>query len=185
MSVSELVERLAVVLRAEERRVAAAHDLVPAQLEALRFLARANRYSRQPGAVAEWAGATPGTVSQTLSALERKGLLRKEADPVDQRRLHCVPTAEGLALVARVEAEGGARGVIPPELEGALGEGLRRWLAALQQRQGGRTFGVCRTCVHFRPAPDASGGLCGLTGDPLTEEDGGRLCREHSPPVQT
>ena len=43
-----------------------ASGLNPAQWEALRFIARANRYSRSPGAIARYLGTTRGTVSQTL-----------------------------------------------------------------------------------------------------------------------
>src|SRR3546814_3015773 len=48
--------------------------LNPAQWEALRFLATANKYSRPPPALAEYLGATKGTVSQNLIAPESKGL---------------------------------------------------------------------------------------------------------------
>src|SRR3546814_7076019 len=41
--------------------------LNPAQWEALRFLATANKYSRSPTALAEYLGATKGTVSDRKS----------------------------------------------------------------------------------------------------------------------
>src|SRR3546814_13923422 len=46
--------------------------LNPAQWEALRFLATANKYSRSPTALAEYLGATKGTVSQTLLRSEER-----------------------------------------------------------------------------------------------------------------
>src|SRR3546814_12275625 len=49
--------------------------LNPAQWEALRFLATANKYSRSPTALAEYPGATKGPGSQTLIALEPKALI--------------------------------------------------------------------------------------------------------------
>lgn len=172
-SVADLVEQLAVLLRAERRERAAAWDLVPAQLEALRFLGRANRYSRQPGAVAEWLGATPGTVSQTLSALERKGLIEKLADPTDQRKVVCRPTERGRECLRAVDGAS----TLPDD--DATREVLRDWLAALQGAQGRRTFGVCRTCRFFRVR--GAGGECGLTGEPLSPTDAEELCREHEP----
>ncbi|MCA9489889.1 MAG: winged helix-turn-helix transcriptional regulator [Myxococcales bacterium] len=177
-TIPDLVERLAVVLRAEQRRIAAEAGLPPVQLDALRFLVRANRYSRQPGAVTEFLQTTPGTTSQTLTALEQRGLLRKLPDERDQRRVHCVPTDAGRALVASVES------VSPLLADATLEEPTHRALTALlsdlQRRHGGRSFGVCRTCAHFRPT-GAGDGICGLTGDPLTSSDAQLVCREHAP----
>ena len=61
------LERLARLMRAREHE----DGLNPAQWEALRFLSRANRFSNAPGALTRYLGATKGTVSQTLMALER------------------------------------------------------------------------------------------------------------------
>jgi DNA-binding MarR family transcriptional regulator len=173
----DLVERLALALRAEQRRRAASLGLPPAQLEVLRYLTRCNRYSDTPAAVAEFLDATPGTISQTLSALERKALVDKRPDPTDRRKVHCVPTEAGLALLAQIE---------PPEVRQAL-EGsdqsqtaaaLTQLLTALQRARGGRTFGACGTCAHLRRE---NGFSCGLTGEALTPQDTTRLCREHTP----
>ena len=68
-SVAALMDRLSRAMQ----RAQYAGGLNPAQWEALRYIARANRYSRSPSAVAEYLGATKGTVSQTLKALEHKG----------------------------------------------------------------------------------------------------------------
>jgi hypothetical protein len=55
---------------------------------------------------------------------------------------------------------------------------LTRLLAGWQQsRPGGRTFGACHGCRHFQAGPGEH--RCGLTGEPLSEEDSTRICREH------
>lgn len=176
-TIPDLVERLAVVLRAEQRRIAAEAGLPPVQLDALRFLVRANRYSRQPGTVTEYLQTTPGTTSQTLTALEQRGLLEKLPDARDQRRVHCVPTAAGRALVGAVESAGPL--LDDGELEVSTRRALTALLTELQRRHGGRTFGVCRTCLHFRAGAGGSG-TCGLTGEALTDADADLLCREHA-----
>ncbi len=65
-------------------------ELGPAQWEALRFVARANRllatFSRTPAALAgSISGSTRGTVSQVLIALEQKGHLTREPSERDRR----------------------------------------------------------------------------------------------------
>jgi len=76
--IRELIERLARVSAADEW----ADDLNPTQKAALAYLARANQYSRSPSQVAEFLAATRGTVSQTLKALARKGLIGPPLDIV-------------------------------------------------------------------------------------------------------
>ena len=66
---ASLIDRLGRLMRSGEH----AGDLNPAQWEALRYLARANRFSRTPAALAQYLGSTRGTVSQTLIALEDHG----------------------------------------------------------------------------------------------------------------
>ena len=76
-----------------------ASGLNPAQWEALRFIARANRYSRSPGAIARYLGTTRGTVSQTLIALEAKGYIRRLRCDADRRALTVDLTDSGRALI--------------------------------------------------------------------------------------
>ena len=73
-----------------------AQGLNPAQWEALRFLARANRYSRSPSALAEFLGTTKGTASQTVIALESKGLVSRTRRASDRRSVDLEVTPLGL-----------------------------------------------------------------------------------------
>ena len=63
-----LIERLGRFARSAQHCA----GMKPAQWEALRFVSRANRYSRTPGALADFLSSTRGTVSQTPIALEKK-----------------------------------------------------------------------------------------------------------------
>lgn len=171
-----LIERLARLVRAADH----AGGLNPAQAEALRYLARANRFSRNPAALAAYLSATRGTVSQTLIALEEKGLIERRPDPRDGRGVLLVLTKKGEAkirdsasgdLVAAIEAAGEA-GPLAERLEGAL-------RAALDARSG-RAFGVCRACRHFR-ADQGNGRRphhCALLNEPLGEADARAICVE-------
>ena len=78
-TLTDLLDRLARLHLASRRDDA----LNPAQAAALDYLARANRFSRMPSAVADYLAATRGTVSQTLKALAAKGLIVEQADPAD------------------------------------------------------------------------------------------------------
>ncbi len=75
--------------------------LNPAQWEALRFLARANRYSRSPTALAEFLGTTKGTASQTLIALESKGVVKRTRRASDRRSVELEVTPLGLELIEK------------------------------------------------------------------------------------
>src|SRR5260370_5182710 len=48
-------------------------ELSPAQWMALRFFARANQFSRNPSAFAEFQATTRGTATQTIKSLEAGG----------------------------------------------------------------------------------------------------------------
>lgn len=161
--------------------------LSPAQWEMLRYLAAANRYSRSPSAVAEYLGATRGTVSQSLIALERKGLIARRRRPGDRRSIELTPTAAGwqkLAADPLAELRAAAATLAADEQE-RVAAGLTRLLRAVQRHKQFRVFGICATCRHFRPddARGEEGGphRCGLTGEPLSDTDSGQVCREHEP----
>ena len=74
------LERLSTLVQQAVRDDASRQGLLPIHWQVLAYLARANRYSDIPIAVAEYLGITRGTVSQTLAVLERKGLIAKEGD---------------------------------------------------------------------------------------------------------
>ena len=174
-SLHGLLERIGNILRERARSIATREGLKLAQLDALVYLARANRYSNTTSGVVDYLGATKGTVSQTLSALERKGLIERVADDADGRVSHCRLTSEGRRI---------ARDAFPSELlAGPERPGLERelvvLLCGLQHEHGGRSFGVCATCVHFTRA--GRGHRCGLTGESLTLPESRLLCREHEP----
>lgn len=159
------------------------HGLNPAQWEALRYLARANRFSRTPAGLAAYLGSTRGTVSQTLIALEEKGFIVRKASKKDRRSVDLDLTAKGLdalaedpllAIAGDIENAAGAQ-------VSAVADVLKRALRSTIRRNGGRPFGVCRTCRHFSERSDRSperGGFCKLLNEPLSEADSENICLE-------
>lgn len=179
---ASLLERLAALVHQSVREEAALHGLLPIHLQVLAYLARANRYSDLPIAVAEYFGITRGTVSQTVALLERKGLIAKQADERHGRRIHLALTAAGEAVLAsgwarRLDEALQGSGSDPAALESTL----RALLGALQRHNGNRPFGLCRGCAHF--LSDAQGHRCGLTGEPLAAGQAQKICRDWAAPA--
>ncbi|MDJ0943982.1 MAG: MarR family transcriptional regulator [Kiloniellales bacterium] len=175
-----LLERLSRILQNE----AHAGGVKPTQWEALRYLARANRFSRSPSAVTAYLGVTKGTVSQTLNALDRKGLIRKRADPGDRRNVTIEVTRAGRDLLARdpVEVVLTAAARLSAAERRALSGALEKLLVEALRRRGGRPFGVCRSCRFFRKrAKGGSPHRCGLLDVPLSDTDSERICVEQEP----
>lgn len=177
-TVPMLLERLGALIQQAVRDDAARHGLLPVHIEILHYLARANRYSDIPSAVAEYLGMTRGTVSQSLALLERHGLLVKRPDARHGRRVHLALTPAAEAILAeswtrRLEtALEDSAGADPAALEA----GLRTLLRGLQGLNQQQAFGICHRCAHFLEEP--GGARCGLTGEPLETGQTLRLCRE-------
>lgn len=156
--------------------------LKPVQWQALRYLESANRFSRTPGALAAWLGQTKGTVSQTLIALERKGLVTRCQDPRDRRLSRLALTDQGRTrLAAAPESIAAAMlGGLGPDDRETLELVLARMLTGHLAARGHRPFGLCRDCRHFRARGGGEGGLhhCSLLDVPLSDQDSGAICVE-------
>lgn len=176
----DLIERLCTLLRADARSVCKAFDMRPVQLEALAFLTQCNRYSDTPQAVTEFLGLTKGTVSQTLKVLEKKGLVRKQADTRDKRLVHLKPTSSGRRLVERAVPAAtlklGLKNLADTESE-VMVDSLRALLRSTQLANKLKTFSTCNTC-RFNTTNE-NGYFCALTQESLADRDIELLCREH------
>ncbi|MFO1183158.1 MAG: MarR family transcriptional regulator [Bauldia sp.] len=177
-----LIDRLERLTRGRE----SGGGLNPAQWEALRFLSHANRFSRTPAALADYLGSTRGTISQTLIALEEKGYIARAASPRDRRSVDLRLTEQGAAALAEdpltalaVDLSTSA-GTEIGRLRAILGEALARTV----ERSGGRAFGVCTSCRHFRPGEGPSEEAphrCALVGEPLSAYDAEAICAIQEP----
>ncbi len=178
--IADVIERLGRLVRSRGY----ACDLNPAQWEALRYLGRCNRFSNNPSALANFLGATKGTVSQTLSSLDRKGLLSKVPRPGHGRSLSLMLTDEGRALLEQdpqeaLEVAAGELGSDATLLAGHLGH----LLAECQMHCRIRSFGKCRTCGYFDgQVSEGSSYRCNLLGAQIQESEAAQICAEHTPP---
>lgn len=178
--IAELLDRVSRLAR----ELQFVDGLNPAQWEALRFVSRANRYSRSPGAFAEFIGTTKGTASQTLIALEQKGLLERARSAADRRQVELRLTAEGEAMLARdpiANIEQVAE-LLAPDVGMAMVRGLTRLLHDLQARHGLKTFGVCGDCnLNCVTAEAVPTKQCGHTGESLDARDMRQICVDFVP----
>lgn len=173
-----LLERIGRVLQNDGH----SQGLKPTQWEALRYLARANRFSRSNSAVTVYLGMTKGTVSQTVSALEKKGLVEKATGDADRRQVQIEVTAKGQKLLNRdpLEALASSLSRLPASQRQELKDDLGDFLRATLRQRDGRPFGACKTCRYFQK--NASGGAphkCGLLEEPLSATDSEMICVEH------
>ena len=179
-----LIDRLARLMRAADHY----GGLNPAQWEALRYLSRCNRFSNSPGALTRYLSATKGTVSQTVIALERKGLIEKSPRPEERRSVSLQLTAAGqrkLQTDPRLKTLESVAAMSGKSLR-RLTKGLSELLDSELRRGYGATFGVCRTCRFFREkgAEDKKEGphFCLLLNVPLSKQDSRTICVEHERP---
>lgn len=168
-----LIERIGRVVSAEDR----VSDLNPAQAAALGYLARANRFSRKPSIVAEYLGATRGTVSQTLKALVRKRLVTETAATDDKRSISYAVTPDGHAALERESSFAKVVAEMPPKEADHLAGALENLMRHLLEARSMRSFGLCRTCRFH--ANDGGALRCRLLDVALSPDDAERICVEH------
>ena len=183
--VVDLLDRLGRTLRQLEFN----GGLNPVHWEALRYLARANRISRTPGALASYLGTTRGTASQTLICLESKGYVQKVRCLNDRRVTFLELTRSGRKLLQedplrRVDEMVGS---MPADVEDALRSGLSRLLGRLAEDDDCRAFGVCARCDLLEESAESGkegDRRCGLTGDPLSDADIACICADFKCPEE-
>ena len=152
-------------------------ELSPAQWMALRFFARANQFSRNPSAFAEFQATTRGTASQVIKVLEAGGYLIRQRSAADGRSVGLRLTGKGKEAIARDPFEALVRAVdsLDPEEQAAMRVALRRVLTTVAASGEHRHFGICQDCEYLERAT-GSALECLLFGVPIEPEDAGLLC---------
>lgn len=175
---SELAELLVQLGRAAY--AGAGGELTAAQWAALRYFARANRFSRTVSGFADYHATTRGTASQTVRSLVERGYLVRSRSERDGRSVV-------LDLTRRARRTLGADPLQRLALAaGRLDAGRRQRLAedlrALQDRLGqsrGGSCGVCARCGHLLRAGREF--RCGLMDEALDATETGEICLRYRP----
>ena len=181
VDVFDLIERMAALIRSEERKKCTEIGLQPVHLQVLGYLSRCNRYSDTPAALTNYLGMTRGTVSQTLLLLEKKGFIKKTTDANDRRMVHLSLLDEGNAILTQARTSDlfiEAASLFKEHNFINNEEMFMKALTALQKANKSQSFGQCKTCQYFTTT--SAGFTCGLTKEQLSQSDSEKICQEHS-----
>jgi len=182
----ELVERLGNLMRSELRKAGSDESLQPVHLQAMMYLAHANRYSNTPQALADYLGLTKGTVSQTLLLLDRRGLIERFEDDIDRRVVRLRLSSAGERLLADAQPalpwQNATRNISPNRIRNAT-SALREALVTLQEDNEGAVFGVCSTSSWCQKLSQRIY-RCGKMGDRLSGPETRKLCRIYAAKVE-
>lgn len=161
--------------------------LTPAQWAALRYLSRANRFSRTVSAFADFHATSRGTASQTMQRLIDSALVRKDRSPIDGRSFALELTEDGRATLTvdplsdLVDAVAG----LSPSARARLVGTLKELVDRVARSRGDRSFGTCPACLHFDCGPDSPGDpeelWCRLFDQPLRRDEIDELCANYQP----
>jgi DNA-binding MarR family transcriptional regulator len=165
-------------------------ELSPAQWMALRYFARANPFSRNPSAFAEFQATTRGTASQAIRVLEAGGYLVRHRSEADGRSFSLRLTDKGNEALARdpFEVLVSAVDSLDTKERSAMHHALHQVLTNVAASGARRRFGVCQDCAYLggemccnltsaSPSPRE----CLLLGVPIQPEDAGLLCVHFQP----
>lgn len=170
--IRELINRLARL----DAATGWAGDLNPTQRSVLGYLFRANRFSRSPSHVSDYLGTTRGTTTQSLKSLLQKGYVTEQRSELDKRVISYALTPKGQDIAGSAAPMEGALNTLcsgeRDTLQSALLSTLRNALA----KNGGREFGLCKTCIHHGEKEGAP--YCALLKTTLSAEEADQICHE-------
>ncbi len=165
-------------------------ELSPAQWMGLRYFARANPFSRNPSAFAEFQATTRGTASQAIKALEAVGYLVRQRSKADGRSVSLRLTSKGKRALARDPFEALVRAVdaLDANEQASMHDALHQVLSTVAASGAHRCFGVCADCTYVSEEILCSAKTanppareCALLGVPIPPEDAGLLCVHFQP----
>jgi DNA-binding MarR family transcriptional regulator len=177
------LDRLARGMRAHRQAVASAAGISVLQAELLRTLAEGQPPPAFAGPLALELGVSQPTVSDSLTALERKGYVRRVATPQDRRRSTFLITESGSQLAADLATLdeallAGATRLAPPAQDQLL-TALLSLITCLLESGALAVARTCPTCRFFDEAE--AGPRCSLLQVALAPSDLRVNCPEHQP----
>lgn len=149
------IDRIGLVLRQDLWAASQAAGVNPVQAQVLALLASRRAVMRQK-AIAAHLGVSAASIADTLAALERKGLVTRQADAGDARAVLVRATEAGLRLAEGLDQAAsrvaGALAALPPVLQEQV---LLAEIALIRHLQGAGAIPMqrmCPSCRYFRAA---------------------------------
>ena len=161
--------------------------LTPTQWMALRYFARANRFSRTVSAFADYHATTRGTVSQTVKTLTDRGYLSRRRSETDGRSVRFDLTEQGRDVIA---ADPLSRLIsmiddLPPDSLHEFAVQVSGLAGSLSEALGRPRFGPCKRCRFLveerHGAESAPSARCRFVGQKLEPSDLAGLCVSYLP----
>ncbi|GAB4137389.1 MAG: MarR family transcriptional regulator [Planctomycetota bacterium] len=145
--------KLSLAARHDYRRKATDEGLSAVQAQALSLLTRDG--AMEMGELASRLALTPATISDSVAALERHGLVRREPVADDRRRVRAIPTPRGKRIGRTVASwpelfQQGIGGLSPEEKE-VFFRVMVRMILSLLAKGAIQQARMCVTCTYFRP----------------------------------
>lgn len=176
------VERLGRALRAARQAVATRHQLSLLGLSVIETVADGR--PRRIGDLAAELDVSQPTVSDAVTALDKRGLTRRDRDPTDLRSTLVALTDTGTRLAADTATELGPLLAAVSGTDIDRSTTLRVLLGEIARLQATGVITVsrsCLTCHHYQPPGHRSRARCLLLASPLTDRDLRVDCPEHEP----
>jgi DNA-binding MarR family transcriptional regulator len=149
------LERISIVMRADQWAIAGTAGLNPTQMHVLTFIAGRGEAGVRVGAIAAQLGVTQPTATDSIAALARKGLLTKSADAKDARAVTLRVTPAGRDVVRAIglaiTATERALDTLSVEEQTDLLRLVIKTIRALQVAGALAPQRMCVTCRYFRP----------------------------------
>ena len=160
------------------------HGMRDREWMALRFLSRANRFSRTPSALASYVGTTRGTASFIIGELERLGYLERKRSAKDKRSVLLSVTQQGKKFLARDPVNGLVDAIAVLDDDGKIRfrDTLRHVLDQPDAAEQRHHTDVCKRCIFLREDRTSSENkttvefTCRLFRAPIAEAEIDLLC---------
>lgn len=160
------------------------HGMRDREWMALRFLSRANRFSRTPSALASYVCTTRGTASFIIGELERLGYVERKRSTKDKRSVTLSVTQQGKKFLARDPVNGlvEAIAVLDDDSKMRFRDTLRHVLDQADAAEQRHHTDVCKRCIFLREDRTASENkstvefTCRLFRAPIAEAEIDLLC---------
>lgn len=160
------------------------HGMRDREWMALRFLSRANRFSRTPSALASYVGTTRGTASFIIGELERLGYVERKRSTKDKRSVTLSVTQPGKKFLARDPVNGLVEAIAVLDEDGKIRfrDTLRHVLDQADAAEQRHHTDVCKRCIFLREDRTASENkttvdfTCRLFRAPIAEAEIDLLC---------